>query len=54
MVMFRKALPYVDPARLFPATDCGLVPRSRPSARAKLRALVEGARLARRALGAPS
>ena len=50
----RKALPYVDPARLFPCTDCGLVPRTRPAARAKLRALVEGARLVRRELGQPA
>jgi 5-methyltetrahydropteroyltriglutamate--homocysteine methyltransferase len=48
----RKALPYVDPARLFPCTDCGLVPRTRPAARGKLAALVEGARLVRRELGA--
>ncbi len=48
----RKALPYVDPARLFPCTDCGLVPRTRHAARAKLRALVEGAQLVRRELGA--
>jgi len=46
----RKALPYVDPGRLFPCTDCGLVPRTRPAARAKLRALVEGARIVRREL----
>ena len=49
----RKALPYVDPRRLFPCTDCGLVPRSRQAARAKLRALVEGAQLVRRELGKP-
>jgi methionine synthase II (cobalamin-independent) len=47
----RKALPYVDPGRLFPCTDCGLVPRTRPAARGKLRALVEGAQLVRRELG---
>jgi 5-methyltetrahydropteroyltriglutamate--homocysteine methyltransferase len=47
----KKALPYVDPARLFPCTDCGLVPRSRQAAQDKLRALVEGARLVRRELG---
>src|SRR3989454_1766993 len=44
----RKALPYVDPGRLFPCTDCGMVPRSRPAARAKLQALGEGARVVRR------
>jgi len=48
----RKALPYVDPAHLFPCTDCGMVPRSRPAARGKLRSLVEGTRQVRRELGA--
>jgi len=48
----RKALPHVEPGRLFPCTDCGLVPRSRQAARAKLRALVEGAQMGRRELGA--
>jgi 5-methyltetrahydropteroyltriglutamate--homocysteine methyltransferase len=48
----RKALRYVDPGRLFPCTDCGLVPRSRQAALGKLQALVEGARLVRRELGA--
>ncbi len=47
----RKALPYVEPGRLLPCTDCGLVPRTRQAARAKLRALVEGAQLVRRELG---
>ena len=47
----RKALPYVAPGRLFPCTDCGMVPRSRQAARGKLRALVEGAGLVRRELG---
>ena len=41
------ALAYVSPERLFPCTDCGMVPRTRTAARAKLRALVEGARLVR-------
>lgn len=45
-----KALRYVSPERLFPCTDCGLVPRTRQAARAKLRALVEGARLVRQQL----
>lgn len=48
----RKALPYVAPERLFPCTDCGLVPRSRQAARGKLKALAEGARLVRRELEA--
>jgi len=47
----RKALPYVEPGRLFPSTDCGLVPRSRGAALGKLRALVDGTRLVRRELG---
>jgi len=46
----KKALPYVGPERLSPCTDCGLVPRSRQSARGKLGALAEGARLVRREL----
>jgi 5-methyltetrahydropteroyltriglutamate--homocysteine methyltransferase len=48
----RKALPYVAPERLFPCTDCDLVPRSRQAARGKLKALAEGARLVRRELEA--
>ncbi len=48
----RKALPYVEPGHLLPCTDCGLVPRTRQAARAKLRALVEGAQIVRRELGA--
>ena len=39
----RKALPYVAPERLFPCTDCGLVPRSREAARGKMRSLAAGA-----------
>lgn len=46
----RKALPYVDAKHLFPCTDCGMVPRSRASARGKMRALVEGAALVRKEL----
>lgn len=42
-----KALAYVRPERLFPCTDCGMVPRTRAAARGKLRALVDGARLVR-------
>jgi len=47
----RSALPYVSPERLFPCTDCGMVPRSREAARGKMRALVEGAAIVRRELG---
>jgi len=48
----RKALPYVSPERLFPCTDCGLVPRSRAAARGKMQALAAGAALVRKSLGA--
>ncbi len=44
----RTALPYVPPERLFPCTDCGLVPRSREAARGKLRALAAGAAIVRK------
>jgi 5-methyltetrahydropteroyltriglutamate--homocysteine methyltransferase len=44
----RRALPYVPPERLFPCTDCGLVPRSRGAARGKMQALVAGAAIVRR------
>ena len=43
----RTALEYVEPDHLFPCTDCGMVPRSRAAARAKMSALAEGARLVR-------
>jgi 5-methyltetrahydropteroyltriglutamate--homocysteine methyltransferase len=46
----RKASPYADPARLYPCTDCGLVTRSRSVARAKMKALVEGAAIVRKEL----
>ena len=46
----RKALPYVDPQHLYPCTDCGLMPRSRAVARAKMRALVQGAAIVRKEL----
>ncbi len=48
----RRALPYVPPERLFPCTDCGLVPRSRAASRGKLQALAAGAALVRRELEA--
>lgn len=47
----RRVLPYVPPDRLFPCTDCGLVPRSRRAAQGKLRALVAGAAIVRQELG---
>jgi 5-methyltetrahydropteroyltriglutamate--homocysteine methyltransferase len=43
----RRVLPYVDPVRLHPCTDCGLVPRSRAASLGKLRALAQGAALVR-------
>jgi len=43
----RRALEHVPPARLFPCTDCGLVPRSREASRGKMRALAEGAAIVR-------
>jgi 5-methyltetrahydropteroyltriglutamate--homocysteine methyltransferase len=43
----RGALQHVPAARLMPCTDCGLVPRSRESARGKMRALAAAAALVR-------
>jgi 5-methyltetrahydropteroyltriglutamate--homocysteine methyltransferase len=40
-----------DPSRVMASPDCGLRTRSREISFAKLRSLVEGARLARRELG---
>jgi 5-methyltetrahydropteroyltriglutamate--homocysteine methyltransferase len=42
-----EALRYVPKQRLFPCTNCGLAPMSRELAEAKLRALAQGAALAR-------
>ncbi len=39
----RTALRYVDADRLYPCTDCGMVPRSRTAARDKMKALADGA-----------
>ena len=47
----REVLRHVEPARLLPCTNCGMVPLPRPVARAKLQALGAGARLVRRELG---
>src|SRR5437867_729195 len=49
----RRVLPYVPPERLYPCTNCGMVPLDREVARGKLRALVAGAALVRREIGAP-
>src|SRR3990170_6636083 len=48
----RKALAHVPPERLYPCTNCGMVPLSREVAYAKLHALAAGAALVRRELGA--
>jgi len=50
--VIRRALPYVPPERLYPCTNCGMVPLTRGVAQGKLRALVLGAALVRRELGA--
>ncbi|MET0486429.1 MAG: methionine synthase, partial [Candidatus Rokuibacteriota bacterium] len=47
----RQALKYVAPERLYPCTNCGMVPLTRDVARAKLQALGAGARLVRAELG---
>jgi len=48
--VIREALRHVAPSRLFPCTNCGMVPLDRELARAKLRALGAGAALARQEL----
>jgi 5-methyltetrahydropteroyltriglutamate--homocysteine methyltransferase len=47
----RRAMGWVPPERLYPCTNCGMVPLPRDVARGKLRALGAGARLVRRELG---
>ncbi|OGA42792.1 MAG: hypothetical protein A3G25_02865 [Betaproteobacteria bacterium RIFCSPLOWO2_12_FULL_63_13] len=44
----RAAMNYVAPERLFPCTNCGMVPLARNVAEAKLRALAAGAAIVRR------
>jgi len=48
--VIRQALRHVRADRLYPCTNCGMVPLSRSAARAKLRALGAGAALVRREL----
>lgn len=48
----RSALKYVAPEKLYPCTNCGMVPLAREVARGKLRALAAGAALVRDELGA--
>jgi 5-methyltetrahydropteroyltriglutamate--homocysteine methyltransferase len=49
--VIRQAMRWVDPERLYPCTNCGMVPLARDVARGKLAALGAGARLVRRELG---
>ncbi len=50
--VIRKALDYVAPDKLYPCTNCGMVPLSRDVSRRKLMALGAGAALVRSELGA--
>ena len=47
----RKALKFVDIENLYPCTNCGMAPLSRPIANAKLSALSKGAEIIRKELG---
>ncbi len=49
----REAMRYVPAARLYPCTNCGMVPLARDVARAKLEALGAGAALVRAELPGP-
>ena len=49
--VIRRALEHVAPERLYPCTNCGMVPLTRDVAQGKLRALVAGAALVRHELG---
>ena len=46
----RRAMAHVPPERLYPCTNCGMVPLPRAVARGKLEALGAGARIVRREL----
>lgn len=46
----RKALEFVDADKLYPSTNCGMTPLSRPVARGKLQALSAGAEIIRKEL----
>jgi 5-methyltetrahydropteroyltriglutamate--homocysteine methyltransferase len=48
----RRALPHVPPERMIVAPDCGMKYLPREVAFAKMVAMVEGARIARREIGA--
>jgi 5-methyltetrahydropteroyltriglutamate--homocysteine methyltransferase len=49
--VIRRGLVHVAPERLFPCTNCGMVPLGRDVAFGKLRALAAGAAIVRRELG---
>ena len=49
--VIRRALDHASPDRVFPCTNCGMVPLPRAVAAAKLRALVAGTALVRNELG---
>jgi 5-methyltetrahydropteroyltriglutamate--homocysteine methyltransferase len=49
--VIRAAMAHVPAERIFPCTNCGMVPLSRAVARGKLQALGAGAALVRRELG---
>jgi len=48
--VLRAAMKFVAPEKLYPCTNCGLVPLSREAARGKLRALADGAAIVRKEL----
>ena len=48
--VIQKALKYVPAKHLFPCTNCGMAPMDRDIAIAKLKALAQGAALARKKL----
>jgi 5-methyltetrahydropteroyltriglutamate--homocysteine methyltransferase len=48
----RQALRFVDADKLYPCTNCGMTPLSRPVAQGKLKALGAGAEIVRRELAA--
>jgi 5-methyltetrahydropteroyltriglutamate--homocysteine methyltransferase len=50
----RAAMKHVPPERIYPCTNCGMVPLARAVARGKLHALGAGAALVRAELGAPA
>ena len=49
--VIREAMSYTTPERIFPCTNCGMVPMPRDIAFKKLRALSAGAELVRREVG---